>query len=243
MRSCPRVHRALLTFTFLLGALLGLPIGLLVIFPISLVRAARAVHASGTLYRATVTSTAYPALAGPALVRLSGAFTPATSTSHDILGLAIRFQRAASDDPSVGDQDLLLGTFTSFSSARASLRTTDATDFLANAYSSVTPWTAPDGVVTTFTIPATAPSPPSPAATDRIARLDADIAGGRATLTLHGPDPIATIQLIARVAVSDITFRESMFRTGRGVRPLGVRNGLRATIYPLSQLARRLRGG
>jgi hypothetical protein len=34
-----------------------------------------------------------------------------------------------------------------------------------------------------------------------------------------------------------------MFRQGRAIRPVGFRNGVRATVYPISQLARRLRGG
>jgi hypothetical protein len=234
--------RLVLLLGFVVGAILGLPIAILVIFPVSLYRGARAVHASGTLYRATVSN--HPTLSGPALVRLSGAFTPSTATAHDILGLAIRFQKEASDDPRAGDQDLLLGTFTSFATARASLASTDAADFLANAYSSVTPWTRTDGTVTTFTIPAA--KQPDPAATggDRLARLDADIAAGRAAWSLQSAGaPVATITLTGRSDGDPRLLRESMFRTGRGLRPLGIRNGLRAVIYPISQLARRLRGG
>jgi hypothetical protein len=236
------VRKLLLLLGFVVGAILGLPIAILVIFPVSLYRGARAVHASGTLYRASISN--HPTLAGPALVRLSGAFTPSTSTAHDILGLAIRFQKTLSDDPKDGDQDLLLGTFTSFSTARRSLATTDAADFLANAYASVTPWTRADGTVTTFTIPAAKPAAPAADNLDRIARLDADIAANRATLSLQSDGAVvATVTLTARSDADPRLLRESMFRTGRGIRPLGIRNGLRATIYPISQLARRLRGG
>jgi hypothetical protein len=94
--------------------------------------------------------------------------------------------------------------------------------------------------------------PPPPAAADRgsgrLARLDADLAAGRAGFTLMvgtGSDAVALadLQLTERVDIDDRRLRASMFRQGRGVRPLGLRNGIRATVYPMSQLARRLRGG
>ena len=50
-------------------------------------------------------------------------------------------------------------------------------------------------------------------------------------------------RLVERLASDATTLRASMFRQGRSLRPLGLRNGIRATVYPLSQLARRLRGG
>jgi hypothetical protein len=94
--------------------------------------------------------------------------------------------------------------------------------------------------------------PPPPAAadrgSDRLARLDADLATGRAGFTLmvgtgSGELALADVQLTERVDIDGRRLHESMFRHGRGVRPLGLRNGIRATVYPMSQAARRLRGG
>jgi hypothetical protein len=92
------------------------------------------------------------------------------------------------------------------------------------------------------------PPPPSPAGGggDRLARLDADLAADRARFTLAAGATelvIAELRLVERLAIDDRALRASMFRQGRGVRPLGLRNGIRATVYPMSQTARRLRGG
>jgi hypothetical protein len=236
-----------LSFLFVVGAVLGLAIGV-VVFAISLVRRARAVHAEGVVCRAELTARdpAGERLVGPALVRLSGALEGARSSS-DILGLDIRMQRSASSDPRNGDQDLLLGTFESFLTASGDRARTNAGDFLANRYSTVTPWwLTREGPVRLRLIP------PAPAAadrgTDRLARLDADLAAGRARFDLAlgtgaAERVIAELWLVERIAIDDRALRASMFRQGRGVRPLGFRNGIRATVYPISQTARRLRGG
>ncbi len=235
------MRSALLAVGFVLGAMLGLMLGVVVIFWVSLVRGARAVHADGVLCRAEISG---GALDGPALVRLSGAFAPQGTTGHDVLGLAIRCQRSAVDDARAGDQDLLLGTFESFATARRDEANTDAGDYLGNTYSSVTPWTLPGTGTVVFHIAPNAPAPPRERGADRLARLDADIAADRARLTLRsGAAEVAQIRLTARLAIDERQLRESMFRTGRGVKPRGFRNGIRATVYPISQLARRLRGG
>lgn len=225
---------------FVLGAMVGVPIAVIV-FAVSLVRGARAVHAEGVVLRATVDST-FSSLSGPALVRLSGAFTPGHATSADVLGLAIRWQATPSDDPAVGDQDLWLATFESFTTAGRDRAATDPHDFLANHYSTVTPWWLPGrGAVTLRLLPSTTPAEGA----DRLARLDARLP---ATLTLAvgsraNPEPIGELALHHRLAVDDRGFRTSPRRHGRGLVPLGLRNGIRAVVYPASQAARRLRGG
>jgi hypothetical protein len=230
-----------LVIGFALGALLGAVLGVLVIFWVSLIRGKRAVHADGTICRAEVTGAPFD---GPALVRLSGAFEGQDTTGHDVLGMAIRFQHAASDDAAIGDQDLLLGTFESFATARADEQRTNAGDYLGNTYSSVTPWSLPGRGPVVFHVAPLSPAPPADRAADRLGRLDADLAADRARLVLRdGDGPVADIRLVARLAIDQRLLRESMFRTGRGVRPLGIRNGIRATVYPISQLARRLRDG
>ena len=54
---------------------------------------------------------------------------------------------------------------------------------------------------------------------------------------------VAELRLIERLPIDGRALRVSMFRQGRAIRPVGFRNGVRATVYPISQLARRLRGG
>jgi hypothetical protein len=83
---------------------------------------------------------------------------------------------------------------------------------------------------------------------NRLARLDADLAADCARFALAigtGTDElaIAELRLVERLDLDDRRLRASMFRQGRGVRPLGLRNGIRATVYPMSQAGRRLRGG
>jgi hypothetical protein len=235
-----------LTVLFAVGAVLGLAVSV-VIIPISLVRGARAVHAEGVVCRAEITARdpIGERLVGPALVRLSGAFEGQTASS-DVLGLDIRMQRTASRDARDGDQDLLLGSFESFLTAVRDRARTIPGDYFANRYSTVTPWWVPGrGPVVLRLVPP--PVQPAERGSDRGARLDADLAADRArfTLTIDGAQPltIAELRLVERVAIDDRTLRTSMFRQGRGVRPLGLRNGIRATVYPLSQLARGLRGG
>ncbi|HEX4422247.1 MAG TPA: hypothetical protein VH165_30250 [Kofleriaceae bacterium] len=248
-----------LTLLFAVGAGLGLALAVLIV-PISFYRRARAVHAEGVVCRGELIARDPVAarLAGPVLVRLSGALAAQTAGS-DILGVALRMQRTASDDARDGDQDLLLGSFESFHTVGRDRARTDAGDYLANRYSTVTPWWLPGrGAVTLRLVPLPAPpgsaapppAPPGSAApvADRLARLDAALAADRARLALAigtGPEArgLAELRLIARIATDDRALRTSMWRQGRGVRPLGLRNGIRATLYPLSQIARRLRGG
>ena len=245
-----RVVAALgLGILFALGAIAGLVLGVVVIFWVSLVRGVRAVHAEGIVCRAELTARDRqlgPRLAGPAIVRLSGAFEAEDATTSDVLGLDIRMRRpadAASLDASVGDQDLTLGTFESFRTAIADRARTDVRDYLANRYSSVTPWWVPELGPVIFRI-APAPAQPVDRAKDRVGRLDADIAADRARLVLSaGTIEVAELRLVERLAIDGRALRVSMFRQGRALRPVGFRNGIRATVYPISELARRLRGG
>lgn len=236
-----------LAILFVLGTVVGLVIGL-VIFPISLVRGRRAVHAEGVVCRAEIVAhdPVGRRLAGPALVRLSGALQSQTGSS-DVLGLDIRMQKTPSSDARDGDQDLLLGSFESFRTARRDRARTNTGDYVANRYSTVTPWwVTAEGPVLLRLVP----PPPLPAdrGPDRLSRLDVDLATDRARFSIAvdaGAQErvIAELRLVERLAIDDRTLRASMFRQGRGVRPLGLRNGIRATVYPISQTARRLRGG
>ncbi len=241
-----------LAILFLAGALVGLVVGVLAAV-VSLLSGRRAVHAHGVLCRAELRAlddVVGPRLAGPAVVRLGGALHADDAHGGDVLGIAIRMRpRDASHelDLSVGDQDLLLGTFESFRTVARDLARTDVHDFFANEYGSVAPWhVAGVGVAKLRALP---PAKSERArAPDRLSRLDADIASGRARFTLvvlearSAPRPIAELHLLERLALDDGALRTSMFRTARGLRPVGFRNGIRAVVYPLAQAARRLRG-
>jgi len=240
-----------LSILFALGMLVGLLLAIPIFF-ISVGRKARTVHARGVVCAAEVTpldDAIGPRLAGPALVRLSGAFEDEDSPAKDVLGLEVRLRKAGDPDRAldVGDQDVLFGTFESFATASADKRRVDQHDYLNNQYASVTPWLVPErGIAHLRLLP--------PAAADagrgatRTARLDADLAAGRATMTLEvrrgdAHTPVARIALVERLPVDGADLRVSMFRTGRGLVPTGFRNGIRAIVYPASQAGRRLRGG
>lgn len=234
---------------FVVGALLGLVIGV-VVFVVSLVRGARAVHAEGVVCRAELIprdGQIGPRLAGPALVRLSGAFEGNATQNTDVLGIDIRMQRRPDPDPTSGDQDLLLGTFESFLTAGRDRERTNVADYLANEYSTVTPWWVTGvGPAILRLRPLAAPAPIERGA-DRVARLEADLAADRARMVLSAVSggqsvEVAELRLVEMLPTDAHSLRASMFRQGRAVRPLGLRNGIRATVYPLSQLARGLRG-
>lgn len=237
-----------LVVLYLVGALLGLVVGI-GFFLASLIRGRRALHADGVICRAEVIakdSVVGPKLAGPALVRLSGALTSDGSPAQDILGFEIRMQRAASSDVRVGDQDLLLASFESFGEIGKAKASTNVSDYLANMYSTVTPWLVP-GIGPA--IVRCRPSGPRTTSTGhRGAHLDADIAADRARMMLSvergGTSiDIAEVRIIERLPDDLRSLRTSMSRHGRGVRAVGLRNGIRVSVYPLSQLARALRGG
>jgi hypothetical protein len=238
-----------LVLLFVLGALVGVLIGIPIFF-VSLVRGARAVHADGVVCRAELIAkddVVGPGLAGPALVRLSGAFEAQASSSHDVLGFDVRMQKTSTTDAHVGDQDVLFGSFESFHTAAHDKAATNIGDYFNNKYSTVTPWLVHGGGAAILRLTPTQ-SLPADRATTRLARLDADIAADQARMTLNVErggvsTHIAELRLLERLPTDARALRASMFRQGRKLRPVGFRNGIRATVYPLSQLARRLRGG
>ena len=239
------VARLVQGLLFVLGLAIGVLLGALVVFWVSLYRRARAVHADGVMCTAEITAVdklVGPRLEGPALVRLSGAFERQNTRGTDVLGFELRAQKEASKDPRVGDQDLVFGTFQSFRTAAKDRAATDVSDYLANTYHSVTPWDLPGLGPQQLTL-----LPPSPAprdrGNDRLSRLDADLEARRARLSLNaGVRELATIKLLERIDVDAADLHVSMFRSGRGIRATGLLNGIRATVYPIGQLGRRLRG-
>lgn len=300
---------------FVAGALVGLILAIAFV-PVALLRAGRPVHKDGIVVRGELVARDEElglVVAGPAWVRLSGAMGGAESGKSDVLGLALRMRRpgaTVSDDPAEGDQDVLFGTFESFHTALADKAKTIASDYLANRYSTVTPWwvrgqgprtlrltpdpstngrgsagrggddgssngaraAAPDathdgadssadaaarrGGVSDRRLGASAASGPDASlveagasrgeAANRLFHLDEGIAEDRARFIVSVDDgdsstEIAELRLTERTTLEGHRLRASMFRAGRGLRAVGFRNGIRATLYPLSQLARRVR--
>ena len=235
---------------FGLGVLfvIGMVIAIVLALPIflrSLVRGARSFHPRGTMCRAEIVALDHDVgarLAGAATVRLSGSTGNENSTEQTVLGMAIKLPCG---------QDLPLATFEAFLRLADATKHTNVADYLANEFASVSPWNVRGlGVVWLRAVP----SAPSDAASGtRIERLDARIAAGHSTLVLEARDApgpnapvrarLAEVRLVDRLAADDPRFVISMFHTGAGFIPTGLRNGIRAVVYPVSQLARHLRGG
>jgi hypothetical protein len=244
-----------LTVLFLFGASVGIVLGL-GFFAIALLRRTRPIHRHGVVcYGELLARDAVigPIFAGPVLVRWSGAFADQLTGRSDVLGVMIRLRRSAdasSSAPVTGDQDLLLGSFESFRSAARDRAATNVTDYLANRYSTVTPWWIPGvgaAVLRLSEMPGIVAAPPDRGGS-RLPRLDTAMAGDRARLLVTAQIgartvEIAELRLVARAPIEDRHLRASIFRSGRGIRPVGFRNGIRATVYPLSQFGRWLRVG
>ena len=226
---------------FAIGVLIACVFVALPIFIRSLWRGARSFHPRGTVCRAELVALdGGSRLVGPAMVRFSGATADENSPDPSILGMAIKMG---------SDQDLPVATFESFVKTAEGRRNTNVADYLANQYASVAPWRVQGlGVIWFRAIPAAQPADKTGT---RVERLGADIAADRARFTLEareapGADSkvigtLAELRLVERLPDDD-QFKISMFRTGRGLVPTGFRNGVRAIVYPVSQLARRLRG-
>ncbi len=226
---------------FVVGMLVGAALAPF-IFLVALVTGRRPIHFDGVLLRAELEPLVDDTqLVGAAIVRLSGGRRRENATGADVLGFALRLQLTASDELTRGDQDLIFGTFESFLSLPRTTPSVVVADSLANPYSSVAPWRVPGrGAVTLRLVPPRTTA--APAGADRTTRLAADLAGGTATLTLTADGtPLARVRLLHVLDLDAGALRMSMWRTGRGVHPTGARNGIRAVVYPVSQVARRLR--
>ena len=237
--------------------LVGRMVGVLVaplVFLVALVRGARAFHPDGGVFRAEVRATAVDAplvavaerLAGPALARLSAAMVRGEVEKPDVLGLGLRFGAA-------GTQDLLLATFDGFGprQLRAAMATTDVHDFLHNDYRAVSPFRV-DGLGL-VTLHARGDASGGGDGVSRGERLAEAMAAGRARLHVEArplppdgdgaPRPLVDLVLVGRASVPPASLRLSPFRDGLGLRPVGFLAGIRWVVYPVSQLARRLRHG
>lgn len=238
----------MLRIGYAFGAVALGPIAGLATFVLALVKKGRAFHPHGTPCRAVIEPIDdHPVgkrLAGAARVRLSSVSHAENSLERGVFGMAIELAEPA--------QDLPLATFEAFTKLSEANASTEPTDYLVNTYASVTPWRVDGlGVVWFRAVPRPATRAPTGTRTER---LDAAIAAGgdAATFVLEarsapyadGPviARVATIRIVGRDPDDDPGFRIRVTRTGRGVHPTGVRNGIRVVAYPCSQLGRRLRG-
>jgi hypothetical protein len=236
--------------TFGLGVLfvVGMIVGIVLALPIfvfSFIRAARAFHPRGTVCRAELVAldpVVGARIAGAARVRLSGSTGDENSTVQTVLGMAIKLANG---------QDLPLATFEAFAKLGDATKHTNVADYLANEFASVSPWRVRGlGIVWLRAVPV-APSPASSGT--RTERLAAAIQASQAMFVIEARDApgpgaavrsrLAELRLVERLADDDPRFEISMFHTAAGFVPTGTRNGIRAIVYPVSQLARRLRGG
>ena len=218
----------------------------------SLLRGARLFHPEGVLYRAEVRPLAGGALArslaGPALVRLSGALWRAKAGENegaepalpDILGAAVRFQPGEATA-----QDLLFATFRSAALLPLGLFTTDVHDFLGNTYYAGLPFEAPELGRVELRLD---PQPTPPSGRDRREKLQRAVAAGLAVLWLearqqHPGAPwrrLAALELRERVPGGGETLRFDPFHAGLGIQPVGLLQTVRGVVYPASQLGRML---
>ena len=217
---------------------------------VSFARRARTFHPRGDAYLADVA--ALPgggalgeALAGPALVRLSGALWKSRWEHLDVLGCALRFRRRddASVEPEAGDQDLLFATILRPWTMGLAPFTTDASDYLANLYYAVSPFDVP-GFGRAFL--RMRPEPHHGVdGRDRGGRLAATVAREGVRLTLEVRRrwrwrwvPVARVALRERAHVDQEALAFSPFRDGRGLVPRGLVHAMRRAVYAASQRAR-----
>lgn len=238
-----------LTVLFIFGMMWGVVLAPF-IFLWALFGAKRPIHFDGAVCKAELKGIDQGAgrrLDGPCIARLSGGLGKENSTGQDVLGFSLRCQKDTfTDDLRVGDQDLVFGTFKSFFSLPRTIGSVKVADYLANEYSSVTPWRVAG--LGSVKLRAKPPRTEPREGADRLSRLDADIKEGTAAFVIearHGGDwiALATLTLVQRLPSDGKALHISMFRTGRKYSPTGARNGIRAIVYPVSQLARGLRSG
>jgi hypothetical protein len=221
---------------------------------VSFARRARTFHPRGpTFHAAAARHVAAPSelheladrLAGPALVRFSGALWKNAEGRLDVLGCAVRLRRdaRATAEPCDDDQDLLFATIRRPWSMPLAPFTTDVRDYLANDYFAVSPFDVGLGRRVYLRLrPAHRSTETNGTRSERLAR---EVEHGRARLTLEVADgpfgpwsPVLALVLERVAAVDGEALRFRPFRQGRGVRPRGFVHALRLGVYAVSQRAR-----
>ncbi len=212
---------------------------------VSLVRRSRMFHPEGVVYRVEVTplsaDPASPRLAGPALVRFSGAWWKRREWP-DVLGLAIRFGDPGA--PAPDDQDLLFATIRRPWTMPFAPLATRVHDYLANDYYGVSPFDVAGLGRRYLRIVPTRGA--AGRAGDRASRLAAEVARGAVRLELQvsvtprtGYTPFAELRIVSPLGgVDQAALRFSPFRDGRGIAPRGLVHAMRLGAYRASQAMR-----
>jgi len=212
---------------------------------VSLVRRSRMFHPEGVVYRAEVAplsaDPASPRLAGPALVRFSGAWWKRREWP-DVLGLAIRFGDPGA--PAPDDQDLLFATIRRPWTMPFAPLATHVHDYLANDYYGVSPFDVAGLGRRYLRIVPTRGA--AGRADDRASRLAAEVARGAVRLELQvsvtpriGYTPFAELRVVSPLGgVDQAALRFSPFRDGRGIVPRGLVHAMRLGAYRASQAMR-----
>ena len=225
----------------------------------SLLRGNRLFHPDGVVYRAEVEPIlrdgqlgrlAERLADGIALVRLSGALWewPQGKRAPDLLGMVVRFRAVDEVSPRSrpGDQDLLLVTARSLPQLLTAAFSTNVSDFLANRYYAILPFTL-EGVGKVYV--RLVPMQGSPAGADRRERLALAVAQGKAVLRLELRRarrdepwfPVAAIALREPAGIEDAKLAFDPGSTAKGLVPRGVLQWVRPAAYAASRMGWRLR--
>jgi hypothetical protein len=220
---------------------------------VSYVRQARTLHPRGPTCQATLTTDGDVSpgwaplaerLAGPALVRLSGALWKRADRLPDVLGCAVRLVRddRPTADAAVDDQDLLFATVLRPWTMPISPFTTDVRDYFANDYFAVSPFDVGADRPVYFRLHPLSSSVVRGSRSERLAR---SMEARQAVLKLEigarpfGPwEPLSVMTLLRIAPIDGERIRFRPFRAGRGLRPLGFVHAMRLAVYASSQRAR-----
>jgi hypothetical protein len=209
-------------------------------------RRARMFHPDGLVFTARVESRGPlgERLAGPALVRLSGALWRRGHEALDVLGIAVRFGGTVETAlaPPEDAQDLLFATTPSPLTLGLSPFTTRSHDFFANHFWAVSPFDV-DGVGRVkFRL---TPEIRGGTGETRDEKLRTAVAAGEARFLLEtrptfraGWQAQAEIVLEREADVRQGRLVFSPFRDGRGIVPRGLVHAIRKAAYPASVAGR-----
>ncbi len=214
-------------------------------------RSARAFHPVGLTFGghlAPVPDSAFSSLAGRlhghVLARLSPALWQNGVEWLDVLCIALRIRRSgvvSDHHPAPNDQDLLFATVRSPLSLLTAPLTTDASDFISNAYWAVSPFSTVHGRVELRLRPLSSRQGAGP----RQARLREAVVGGRARWTLEARrtltlrwQPLAHLVLDHETTIDQEALRFDPFLNGLDIVPAGLVHAIRRATYAASQRAR-----
>lgn len=216
-------------------------------------RHARVFHPEGQVFSARFTADAESelnaavatALAGPAMVRFSTALWRQEKEWPDALGVAVRFRRGEvpAVEPEADDQDVLFATIRAPWKTPFSPLTTYVHDFLGNDYYAVSPFQM-NGRTERIKLRLVTPRAATSGET-RGEKLVNAVQEGLAVLRLEtqerhrGPwRRCGTLELVEVAALNQAALYFWPFRSGRGLKPVGLIHMMRKATYRASQRAR-----